>query len=57
MDSVQRYAMGATCQEGARKMTTYRIGKLIYCSTKIRHDLVIYDEPARHIVWRFWWSY
>ena len=38
-------------------MTTLRIGKLIYCSTKIRHDLVIYDEPARHIVWRFWWSY
>ena len=42
---------------GAAEMTTLRIGKLIYCSTKIRHDLVIFDEPARHLAWRFWWSY
>ena len=38
-------------------MTMLRIGKLVYCNTRVRHDLVIYDEPARHIVWRFWWSY
>lgn len=37
-------------------MKTYRIGKLIYCNTRIRHDLAIFDDPARHIVWRFWWS-
>jgi len=42
---------------GAAEMTTLRIGKLIYCSTKIRHDLAIFDEPARHLAWRFWWSY
>ena len=37
-------------------MHTLKLGKLIYCSTKIRHDLAIFDEPARHICWRFWWS-
>ena len=38
-------------------MHTLKLGKLIYCDTKVRHDLVCYDKPARHIVWRFWWSY
>ena len=41
---------------GAAEMTTLRIGKLIYCDTNIRHDLVCYDKPAQHFVWRFWWS-
>jgi hypothetical protein len=37
-------------------MKTFKLGKLIYCNTRVRHDLAIFDEPARHIVWRFWWS-
>lgn len=47
----------ATCETGAAEVKIQRIGKLIYCNTRIRHDLAIFDEPARHICWRFWWSY
>ena len=41
--------------EGAT-VTTLKLGKLIYCDTKVRSDLACYGKPARHIVWRFWWS-
>ena len=32
---------------GAAEMTTLRIGKLIYCNTKIRHDMAICAKEKR----------
>ena len=37
-------------------MSYLTIGRLVYSNISIRHDVMFYAKPAKHLFWRFWWS-